>query len=96
MRLLQSESPLLSPPLRFRLRSTARNDAVYKNTLFNRDDQIFDTLAAGINAGQHEGGGKSVKVRRFGINLDLGGVNGGLKVLVDDIQQNQSLTFRIE
>lgn len=68
----------------------SRNDAVYKNTLFSRDDQIFDTLAAGINAGQHEGGGKSVEVRRFGFNLDHGGVNGGLKVLVDDIQQNQS------
>lgn len=67
-----------------------RNDAVYKETLFSRDDQIFDTLAAGINAGQHEGGGKSIEVRRFGFNLDHGGVNGGLKVLVDDIQQNQS------
>lgn len=67
-----------------------RNDAVYKNTLFNRDDQIFDTLASGINAGQHEGGGKSVEIRRFGFNLDHGGVNGGLKVLVDDVQQNQS------
>src|SRR5262245_58460892 len=33
-----------------------RNGSVYKNTLFSRDDQIFDTLAAGINAGQHEGG----------------------------------------
>ena len=26
-----------------------RNDAVYTKTLFSRDDQIFDTLAAGIN-----------------------------------------------
>jgi hypothetical protein len=67
-----------------------RNDNVYKNTLFNRDDQVFDTLAAGINAGQHEGGGKSLEIRRFGFNLDHGGVNGGLKVLVDDVQQNQS------
>ncbi|HEY7097694.1 MAG TPA: TonB-dependent receptor [Terriglobales bacterium] len=67
-----------------------RNEAVYKNTLFSRDDQIFDTLAAGINAGQHEGGGKSLEIRRFGFNLDHGGVNGGLKVLVDDVQQNQS------
>lgn len=66
-----------------------RNDAVYKETLFSRDDQIFDTLAAGINAGQHEGGGKSIEVRRFGFNMDHGGVNGGLKVLVDDVQQNQ-------
>ena len=66
-----------------------RNDNVYKSTLFSRDDQIFDTLAAGINAGQHEGGGKSLEIRRFGFNLDHGGVNGGLKVLVNDVQQNQ-------
>ncbi len=67
-----------------------RNDNVYKSALFSRDDQIFDTLAAGINTGQHEGGGKSLEIRRFGFNLDHGGVNGGLKVLVDDVQQNQS------
>jgi outer membrane receptor protein involved in Fe transport len=67
-----------------------RNGAVYRNTLFSRDDQIFDTLAAGINAGQHEGGGKSLEIRRFGFNLDHGGINGGLKVLVDDVQQNQA------
>ncbi|HSS98062.1 MAG TPA: TonB-dependent receptor, partial [Terriglobales bacterium] len=67
-----------------------RNDAVYKNTLFNRDDQLMDTLTAGINTGQHEGGGKSLEIRRFGYNLDHGGVNGGLKVLVDDVQQNQA------
>ncbi len=66
-----------------------RNDAVYKNTLFGRDDQLLFTLDAGINAGQHEGGGKSLEIRRFGFNLDHGGVNGGLKVLVDDVQQNQ-------
>jgi TonB dependent receptor/TonB-dependent Receptor Plug Domain len=66
-----------------------RNDTVYKNTLFARDDQLFDTLAAGINTGQHEGGGKSLEIRRFGFNLDHGGVNGGLKVLVNDVQQNQ-------
>jgi hypothetical protein len=35
------------------------------------------------------GGGKSLEIRRFGFNLDHGGVNGGLKVLVDDVQQNQ-------
>lgn len=66
-----------------------RNDAIYKNTLFARDDQILFTLNAGINAGQHEGGGKSLEVRRFGFNLDHGGLNGGLKILVDDVQQNQ-------
>jgi hypothetical protein len=66
-----------------------RNEAVYRETLFSRDDQVFHTLDAGINAGQHEGGGKSLEIRRFGFNLDHGGVNGGLKVLVDNVQQNQ-------
>ncbi|HUS05443.1 MAG TPA: TonB-dependent receptor, partial [Bryobacteraceae bacterium] len=67
-----------------------RNREVFSETLFSRDDQVFHALAAGINAGQHEGGGKSVEIRRFGFNLDHGGVNGGLKVLVDDVQQNQT------
>ena len=67
-----------------------RNAEVFNRTLFSRDDQIFHTLAAGIDAGQHEGGGKSIEVRRFGFNLDHGGVNGGLKVLVDNVQQNQT------
>ena len=67
-----------------------RNESVYKNTLFGRDDQLVQTLNAGINAGQHEGGGKSLEIRRFGFNLDHGGVNGGLKILVDDVQQNQA------
>lgn len=66
-----------------------RNAEVFDRTLFTRDDQIFHVLDGGINAGQHEGGGKSVEIRRFGFNLDHGGVNGGLKVLVDDVQQNQ-------
>jgi len=66
-----------------------RNDSIYKSTLFGRDDQLLFTLDAGINAGQHEGGGKSLEIRRFGYNLDHGGVNGGLKILVDDVQQNQ-------
>jgi hypothetical protein len=66
------------------------NSEVFSQTLFSRDDQIFHVLAAGVNAGQHEGGGKSVEIRRFGFNLDHGGVNGGLKVLVDDVQQNQT------
>ncbi len=55
-----------------------RNEAVYRDTLFSRDDQVFHPLDAGINAGQHEGGGKSLEIRRFGFNLDHGGVNGGL------------------
>jgi hypothetical protein len=66
-----------------------RNAEVFSRTLFSRDDQIFQVLDAGINAGQHEGGGKSLEIRRFGFNLDHGGVNGGLKVLIDDVQQNQ-------
>jgi hypothetical protein len=67
-----------------------RNEAVFRDTLFARDDQVFHLLDAGINAGQHEGGGKSLEIRRFGFNLDHGGVSGGLKVLVDNVQQNQA------
>ncbi|MGH9722453.1 MAG: TonB-dependent receptor [Bryobacteraceae bacterium] len=67
-----------------------RNAEVFTRTLFSRDDQIFHVLDAGINAGQHEGGGKSLEIRRFGFNLDHGGVSGGLKVLVDNVQQNQT------
>ena len=66
-----------------------RNDTIYKSTLFSRDDQLLQTLAAGINAGQHEGGGKSLEIRRFGFNADHGGVGGGVKILVDNVQQNQ-------
>ena len=66
-----------------------RNSEIFDRTLFSRDDQVFHVLDAGIDAGQHEGGGKSVEIRRFGFNLDHGGVSGGLKVLVDDVQQNQ-------
>jgi len=33
----------------------------------------------------HEGGGKSLEIRRFGFNLDQGGVNGGLKVPVINV-----------
>jgi hypothetical protein len=67
-----------------------RNSEVFQQTLFSRDDQVFHQLNAGINAGQHEGGGKSVEIRRFGFNLDHGGVSGGLKILVDNVQQNQT------
>ena len=66
-----------------------RNSEVFNRTLFTRDDQVLQQLNAGINAGQHEGGGKSLEIRRFGFNLDHGGVNGGLKILVDNVQQNQ-------
>ena len=65
-----------------------RNGHLYRNTLFGRDDQLIQTLNAGISAGQHEGGGKSLEIRRFGFNLDHGGVNGGLKVMVDNMPQN--------
>ncbi|MCA1612939.1 MAG: TonB-dependent receptor [Acidobacteria bacterium] len=67
-----------------------RNATVFEHGLFARDDQLLQTLAAGIDAGQHEGGGKSLEVRRYGFNLDHGGVGGGLRVLVDGVQQNQS------
>ncbi|MEO8593570.1 MAG: TonB-dependent receptor plug domain-containing protein [Candidatus Solibacter sp.] len=86
------------PPLKTTILITAtpvepamdrRNTEVFTRTLFSRDDQIFHVLDAGINAGQHEGGGKSLEIRRFGYNLDHGGVAGGLKVLVDNVQQNQ-------
>src|SRR4051794_38535311 len=55
-------------------------------SLLTRDDQLLQHVSAGIDAGQHEGGGKSLEIRRFGFNLDHGGVNGGLKVLVDNVQ----------
>ena len=66
-----------------------RNAEVFNRTLFSRDDQVLQQLNVGISAGQHEGGGKSLEIRRFGFNLDHGSVNGGLKVLLDDVQQNQ-------
>ena len=67
-----------------------RDDAALTDALFLRDDQLLQNLNAGISAGQHEGGGKSLEIRRFGFNLDHGGAGGGLKVLVDDVQQNQA------
>jgi len=77
------ESGALTPELE------QRSDTIYKNTLFGRDDQLIFTLNAGIDAGQHEGGGKSLEIRRFGFNTDHGGANGGVKILVDNVQQNQ-------
>jgi Carboxypeptidase regulatory-like domain len=63
-----------------------RRDAqIFTKTLFSRDDQIFQTLGAGLNFGQHAGGGKSLEVRRFGFNLDHGGAGGGLRFMRDDI-----------
>src|ERR1051326_8920049 len=43
-----------------------RNSEVLNRTLFSRDDQVLQQLNAGIDAGQHEGGGKSLEIRRFG------------------------------
>jgi len=94
----QADGPAIAP-LRTSITITAtpvepafdlRNSEIFNHTLFSRDDQVFQILNAGIDAGQHEGGGKSLEIRRFGFNLDHGGVNGGLKVLVEDIPQNQT------
>src|SRR5260370_17278086 len=52
-----------------------RNSEVFSQTLFSRDDQVFQALDAGINSGQHEGGGKSVEIRRFAFNLHHTGLN---------------------
>jgi len=40
-----------------------RNTETFDRTLFTRDDQVLQQLNAGINAGQHEGGGKSIWAR---------------------------------
>ncbi len=65
-----------------------RDAEIFNKTLFTRDDQIFQTLGAGLSLGQHAGGGKSLEVRRFGFNLDHGGTGGGLRVVMDGILQN--------
>ncbi len=67
-----------------------RTREAFDRLLLARDDQILAQLNPGIDAGQHEGGGKSLEIRRFGFNLDHGGVNGGLKVVLDGVQQNQA------
>jgi outer membrane receptor protein involved in Fe transport len=66
-----------------------RDGEMFAKTLFTRDDQIFQSLGAGLSLGQHAGGGKSLEVRRFGFNLDHGGVGGGLRVVMDNILLNQ-------
>ena len=97
--LAESKSAVEPEPLHFSVSVTATaldskidlHDAEsFRNTLFSRDDQLFSLLGGGINAGQHEGGGKSVEIRRFGYNLDHGGAGGGLRVVVDGVVQNQS------
>lgn len=67
-----------------------QDDTLYKEGFAARDDQIFFQFGSGINAGQHEGGGKSLEIRRFGFNLDHGGVGPGLLVRVDNFDQNQA------
>ena len=39
-----------------------RTSEAFSKTLFSRDDQVFHVLDGGINAGQHEGGGKSLEI----------------------------------
>lgn len=67
-----------------------RDGEMFKKTLFTRDDQIFQSLGAGLSLGQHAGGGKSLEVRRFGFNLDHGGVGGGLRVVMDSSTANST------
>ncbi len=67
-----------------------QDETLYKEGFPARDDQILFQFASGINAGQHEGGGKSLEIRRFGFNLDHGGVGPGLLIKVDNFDQNQS------
>src|SRR2546430_9239064 len=58
-----------------------RNSEVFERTLFSRDDQIFHVLDAGIDAGQHDGGGKSLEIRRFGFNRITAASTAGSKCL---------------
>jgi hypothetical protein len=56
-----------------------RDSAVFSETLFGRDDQILHVLGAGISAGQHEGGGKSLEISPVRFQPRLWWLNGGLK-----------------
>lgn len=67
-----------------------QDETLYKEGFPSRDDQLLFQFGSGINAGQHEGGGKSLEIRRFGFNLDHGGVGPGLLVKVDNFDQNQA------
>lgn len=67
-----------------------QDETLYREGFPARDDQILFQFGSGINAGQHEGGGKSLEIRRFGFNLDHGGVGPGLLIKVDNFDQNQS------
>lgn len=83
---LQSASEVLDVTERIIEPSVERRDSeIFTKTLFSRDDQIFQTLGAGLNFGQHAGGGKSLEIRRFGFNLDHGGAGGGLRFMRDGV-----------
>lgn len=66
-----------------------QDETLYKEGFPARDDQVLFQFGSGINAGQHEGGGKSLEIRRFGFNLDHGGAGPGLLIRVDNFDQNQ-------
>ena len=68
--------------------SSGATTPVYNNTLSARRHLIETFEPAGINVGTR-GRRKSLE-SPFGFNLDHGGVNGGLKILVDGVQQNQA------
>ena len=53
-----------------------------------RAGEVLESVP-GMIVSQHSGEGKANQYYLRGFNLDHGGVNGGLKVLVDDVQQNQ-------
>lgn len=67
-----------------------QDETLYREGFPARDDQVLFQFGSGINAGQHEGGGKSLEIRRFGFNLDHGGVGPGLLIKVDNFDQNQA------
>lgn len=83
---LQNAAEVLDVTERIIEPTVERRDAeLFTKTLFSRDDQIFQTLGAGLNFGQHAGGGKSLEIRRFGFNLDHGGAGGGLRFMRDGV-----------
>ena len=63
-----------------------RNGTVYRNTLFGRDYQLLETLNAGIMSVNTKA---AVSLWNSPLRLQprSRGVNGGLKILVDDVQQ---------
>jgi hypothetical protein len=63
-----------------------RNAEVFNRTLFTRDDQVLQPQCR--NQCRPARAAASLS-RSAGFNLNHGGVNGGLKVMVDGVQQNQ-------